>query len=53
MTWQVFLNGKSLLLVSRDTPEEAIEQVREATGLEGEYAALPWTPEHLDRSTLP
>lgn len=59
MTWQVFRDGRSLLLVQRDTPEEAIEQVRGIFGLaprgqKGEWAALPWNAaEHLNRDRLP
>lgn len=59
MTWQVFRDGRSLLLISRDTPGEAIAQARGIFGLAprgqpGEWVALPWNAaEHLDRDRLP
>lgn len=55
MTWQVFRNRKSVLLVSRQTAGEAIVQVQDAIGdASGEWEALPWNAaEHLDRERLP
>lgn len=54
MTWQVFLNGTSLLLVSRDTASEAIRQAQVAMGsIEGTWSALPWMTDELDREVEP
>jgi hypothetical protein len=59
MAWQVFRDGESMLLISRDLPEEAIAQARGIFGLaprgeKGEWVALPWNAkEHLDRERLP
>jgi hypothetical protein len=54
-TWQVFRNGRSVVLVQRETEEEAIVQAQKAMGTaKGEWKALPWNAaEHLNRDRLP
>lgn len=52
--WQVFHNGKSFLIITQSSADEAIEQAKRASGLDGEWEAHPWTAkEHLDREYPP
>lgn len=53
--WQVFRDGRSVLVVMRATAEEAIDQVRtiDPRFAAGEWTALPWTAADRDRDRLP